>query len=336
MLAGAAAYLFFLPGPPLASPRLVEIKRGQKLRSIAANLERAEVVRSAAALILYARLTGAASRLQPGDYRFAGQETVGQILGHLVSGESIAITVTIPEGLTVRQIGQRLEMARLVCDWNFVHAARTSRLTRALGLPPPGIEGYLFPATYRFTPTATSDDILAALLGRFFEQISPGVEQRAFRMGLTLQQLVTLASIIEKEAKVPAERPLIAGVFYNRLRLHIPLQSDPTAQYSLDGVTGRAVDAVHTGSAFNTYNFAGLPPGPIANPGWDSIHAALYPTPTDYLYFVARKDGTHVFSRTLKEHDRAIASLRKVNFRPGNSGLNSPVSSVSGGRNVPQ
>jgi UPF0755 protein len=258
--------------------------------------------------------------LQPGDYRFAGGETIPEVIGHLVRGESIVITVAIPEGSTVQQIGQRLEMARLVCDWEFIHVARTSQLPKALGLAPIGVEGYLFPATYRFAPSIRPEEILAALLRRFYALITPQVEERAFAMGLSMNELVTLASIIEKEAKLPAERPLIAGVFYNRLRLHIPLQSDPTAQYSFEGLTGRAQAAVHTPSPFNTYDFAGLPPGPIANPGWDSIHAALYPTPTDYLYFVARKDGSHIFSRTLKEHDRAIASLRKVNFRAGAGG----------------
>ncbi len=182
------------------------------------------------------------------------------------------------------------------------------------------MEGYLFPATYRFPPSATAETVLAALLERFFAHLTPQVEQRAFDLGLSTRELLTLASIIEKEAKVPAERPLIASVFYNRLRLHMPLQSDPTAQYSFEGIIGPAVQAVHTPSAFNTYDFAGLPPGPIANPGWSSIHAALYPAPTDYLYFVARKDGSHIFSRTLKEHDRAIASIRRENLAPAIGG----------------
>jgi|SRR5579885_2206172 UPF0755 protein len=334
VVGGAAAWYFlFMPAPVLEAPRVVEIKHGEHLRSIAAALQRNGVVRSGLALSLYARLTGAANRVQPGDYRFTGGETIAQVLGHLVRGESIVITVTIPEGSTVRQIGQRLEEARLVCDWKFVQAARSSPLPEKLGLVPPGVEGYLFPATYRFAPSAAPEEILATLLERFFEQISPQVEERAFQMGLSMRELVTLASMIEKEARLPAERPLIASVFYNRLRLHMPLQSDPTAQYSFDGITGHAAQAVHSGSAFNTYNFAGLPPGPIANPGWASIHAALYPAHTDYLYFVARKDGSHIFSRTLKEHDRAIASLREVNFA-GAGDMGMPDTIAAGSRNA--
>lgn len=321
-LAGGIGFYYFVqPGPPFESPRFVEVKRGDHLKTIAANLERAGVVRSALAMVLYARLSGNANHLQPGDYRFAGEETIAAVLGHMVRGEAFFITVTIPEGSSVRQIGQRLEMARLVCDWQLAQAARRSALSKALGLAPMGLEGYLFPATYRFAPTVTVEQVLETLLERFFAQLTPQVEQRAFEMGLSTRELVTLASMIEKEAKVPAERPLIASVFYNRLRLHMPLQSDPTAQYSFDGIAGTAVQAVHTPSAFNTYDFAGLPPGPITNPGWDSIHAALYPASTAYLYFVARKDGSHIFSQTLKEHDRAIAGLRKDNLAAAAGGI---------------
>jgi peptidoglycan lytic transglycosylase G len=323
----AVLYRFFLmPGPSLAAPRIVQIKRGENLRAIAENLKRAEVIRSALALRIFARMSGGANRLQPGDYKFHGGETVAAVLGHMVRGESLVVTVTIPEGSSVRQVAERLEMAGLVCDWKFIEAARNSPLSRQLGLAPMGVEGYLFPATYRFAPSATADQILFALLARFFAVLTPQVEQRAFEMGLSTSQLVTLASMIEKEAKVPAERPLIASVFYNRLRLHMPLQSDPTAQYSFDGILGPAAQAVHTPSAFNTYDFTGLPPGPIANPGWSAIHAALYPAPTDYLYFVARTDGSHVFSRTLKEHDRAIASARRAGFTPaaGTAKINPP------------
>ena len=185
-------------------------------------------------------------------------------------------------------------------------------MVRALGLTPLGAEGYLFPATYRFSPHAKTNDVLAAMLARFYQVLTPQVEQQMYEQGLDARRLVTMASIVEKEAKAPGERPLIAGVFYNRLRLNMPLQSDPTAEYELDGASESAATAVHTTSAFNTYDFAGLPPGPIANPGLKSIEAALYPTKTDFLYFVAREGGgTHVFSKSFTEHKRVIASEHK-------------------------
>jgi UPF0755 protein len=150
------------------------------------------------------------------------------------------------------------------------------------------------------------------MLGRFYEVLTPQVEERMFELALDIRQLVTLASIIEREAKVPGERPLIAGVFYNRLKLGMPLQSDPTAQYNFRGETERAATAVHAPSAFNTYLIAGLPPGPIANPGLSAIEAALYPTHSNYLYFVARSDGTHIFSRSLREHEHAIEEVKRA------------------------
>ncbi|HYL58277.1 MAG TPA: endolytic transglycosylase MltG, partial [Candidatus Acidoferrales bacterium] len=233
---------------------------------------------------------------------------------HLVNGDFIVVTVTIPEGLTVHQIAERVGESGLACEDQFEAAARNGKIVRALGLMPLGAEGYLFPATYRFSPHATLDTVLSAMLARFYTVLTPKVEERMFDLGLTARQLVTMASIVEKEAKAPEERPLIAGVFYNRLRLKMPLQSDPTAHYGFD--EGGAAAAVHTASAFNTYDFAGLPPGPIANPGLKSIEAALYPASTQFLYFVAREGGgTHVFSKSFAEHKRVIASERKPEQR---------------------
>lgn len=286
---------------------------GDSLATVAQRLVSAGVVRSARATMLYAEMTGGGRNLKPGDYAFAGGEDVAAVLGHIVNGDFIVVTVTIPEGATLHQVAERLEEAGLVCQWQFEAAARSGPLARALGLEPLGAEGYLFPATYRFSPRANIDQILSAMLQRFYTVLTPQVERRLFELGLSVHDLVTLASIIEKEAKVPGERPTIASVFYNRLRLGMPLQSDPTAQYNPSGEMEPAAAAVHTASAYNTYTFAGLPPGPIANPGMSSIMAALYPAHTDYLYFVARNDGTHIFSRTLREQERAIALVRKLN-----------------------
>jgi UPF0755 protein len=233
------------------------------------------------------------------------------VMRHLVKGDFIVVTITIPEGLTVHEIAERVGTTGLVCEDEFENAARDGAMVRALGLMPLGAEGYLFPATYKFSPHAKTDDVLAAMLARFYQVLTPQVEERMFAVGLDARRLVTMASIVEKEAKAPAERPLIAGVFYNRLRLGMPLQSDPTAEYELDGAKESAVSAVHTTSAFNTYDFSGLPPGPIANPGLKSIEAALNPAQTDFLYFVAREGGTHVFSKSYDEHRHAIASERK-------------------------
>jgi UPF0755 protein len=307
----ALSYYWLSPTEKFAPAREVTIEKGESFRQIARALADAGVVRSELALRFYGRLSQTASQIKPGDYAFKGGERIPDVMRHLVKGDFIVVTITIPEGLTVHEIAERVGQTGLVCEDDFEQAAREGAMVRALGLMPLGAEGYLFPATYKFSPHATIDDVLGAMLARFYQVLTPQVEERMFAAGLDARRLVTMASIVEKEAKAPDERPLIAGVFYNRLRLGMPLQSDPTAEYELDDAKEAAVSAVHTTSAFNTYDFAGLPPGPIANPGLKSIQAALNPTPTDYLYFVAREGGTHVFSKSYDEHRRAIAMERK-------------------------
>jgi UPF0755 protein len=306
----AFSYYWFSPTEKFAPPREVTIEKGESFRQIARALADAGVVRSEVALRMYGRVSLTASQIKPGDYAFNGGERIPDVMRHLVKGDFIVVTVTIPEGLTVHEIAERVAQTGLVCEDEFENAAREGAMVRALGLMPLGAEGYLFPATYKFSPHATTNDVLGAMLARFYQVLTPEVEERMFAVGLDPRRLVTMASIVEKEAKAPAERPLIAGVFYNRLRLGMPLQSDPTAEYELDGA--KAAAAVHTTSAFNTYDFTGLPPGPIANPGLKSIEAALNPTQTDYLYFVAREGGTHVFSKSYDEHRRIIATERKA------------------------
>ena len=307
----ALSYCWLTPTEKFAPPREVTIEKGESFHQIARALADAGIVRSELALRVYGRMSRTASQIKPGDYAFKGGERIPDVMRHLVKGDFIVVTITIPEGLTVHEIAERVAATGLVCEDEFEDAAREGEIVRALGLMPLGAEGYLFPATYKFSPHAKTNDVLAAMLARFYQVLTPAVEERMFAVGLDSRRLVTMASIVEKEAKAPAERPLIAGVFYNRLRLGMPLQSDPTAEYQLDGAPESAATAVHTTSAFNTYDFTGLPPGPIANPGLKSIEAALYPTQTDFLYFVAREGGTHVFSKSYDEHRRVIASERK-------------------------
>jgi UPF0755 protein len=310
--AAASLYCFVIrPIPVFVSPRIVSIQEGETMASAARRLRYLGVIRNSLAFILYADLTGQASRVKPGDYAFKGGEGISEVLRHLVHGDFMAVIITIPEGMTVHQIGERLQAAGLVCDGLFDRAASNGPLSQALGLGVLGVEGFLFPATYRFSPLATSDQILAAMLERFYSLLTPQVEGRMFALGMNTRQLVTMASIIEREARKPGERPIIASVFYNRLARGMPLQSDPTAQYNYSGEVEPAAAAIRIASAFNTYTIPDLPPGPIANPGLDSMQAALYPAHTGYLYFVARRDGTHIFSRSFSEHELAIEEVKR-------------------------
>src|SRR6202050_542492 len=308
----ALSYYWLTPTEKFAPPREVPIERGEPFHQIARALADAGIVRSELALRVYGRMSRTASQIKPGDYAFKGGERIPDVMRHLVKGDFIVVTITIPEGLTVHEIAERVAATGLVCEDEFEDAAREGEIVRALGLMPLGAEGYLFPATYKFSPRAKLNDVLSAMLMRFFQVLTPQAEDRMFQLGLTPRELVTMASIVEKEAKVAGERPLIASVFYNRIRLGMPLQSDPTAEYSFEGESESAAAAVRAPTTFNTYSFAGLPPGPIANPGQRSIEAALYPAKSDYLYFVARDDGTHVFSKSYEEHQKAIAMLRRT------------------------
>src|SRR6202158_2795269 len=301
----ALSYFWIRPTERFAPAREATSETGEAFRQISRDLEDAGVVRSGLVLRLYGRVSLTASQIKPGDYAFKGGERIPDVMRHLVNGDFVVVTISIPEGLTVHQIAERVGQSGLACQDEFENAARDGAIVQALGLTPLGAEGYLFPATYRFSPHAKTDDILKAMLARFYSVLTPEVEERMFAMGLDARRLVTMASIVEKEAKAPSERPLIAGVFYNRIRLNMPLQSDPTAEYRLDGAGESAASAVHSVSAFNTYDFTGLPPGPIANPGLNSIEAALNPTQTEFLYFVARDGGgTHVFSKSFDGQKR--------------------------------
>ncbi len=311
-LAGTVWFFAIRAPRPFAEPRIVSIHRGEAFVTVARELAQAGVVRSAWALIVYGKSFGHASRVKPGDYSFPGGESLSLLMKRLLNGDSMIVVITLQEGLTAHQIGEKLAQAGLGCQSAFGDAVIDGRVIEALGLAGLGAEGLLFPATYRFSPLVKDDQIIAAMLARFYEVMTPRVQARMFELGIDTRQLVTLASIIEKEAKRPAERSVIASVFYNRLAAGMPLQSDPTAQYNPVGEKERALTAVRTASAFNTYTIAGLPPGPIANPGLPSIEAALYPAHTDYLYFVARHDGSHVFSRSLEEHQRAIDEIKRT------------------------
>ena len=229
------------------------------------------------------------------------------MLSKMTKGEVIQYVVTIPEGFSVNQIADLLEEKRLVNREVFIQATEDPAFIRTLSVPHQRLEGYLFPDTYHFTRHLKPETMIKAMVLRWKQTVSGEYEARAKELGMPMHQVLTLASVIEKETARPRERPLISGVFYNRLRRNIPLQSDPTVIYDLhqfDGDLRKADLSIE--SPYNTYVVVGLPPGPIANPGKAAIHAALYPASTDYLYFVSRNDGSHAFSTTLAEHNQAV------------------------------
>ncbi len=306
------AWASLSPGPPL--PRegaSVVIREGDGVAEIARRLEAAKLVRSALLFRMQARLSGHDRTMQPGTYRFGSAATMTAILERLAAGVP-PVEVTIPEGLTVREIAALLAERGLAGVDALLCLAEDPEFLLAAGVLGPQLEGYLFPDTYRFAPGTDGADVLATMVRRFHERFDADRHRRAAERGLTVNQVLTLASIIEKETGKPDERPLIAAVFANRLRIGMPLQSDPTVIYGLPAFDGNLTRAhlAHP-SPYNTYVVAGLPPGPIANPGLAAIDAALAPAESSALYFVSRNDGSHAFSATLAEHNRAVARFQR-------------------------
>lgn len=326
--AGAWYLTRFLDSPagPPGPPRLVEVAPGRPFAAVARDLEEAGVVRDARLFSWYARATGRASRLKAGEYEFPAEATPRQVLARLVRGEVRQHQVTIPEGLTVREIAALLAAEGLAEPAALVARAETAAFARSLDVPADRLEGYLAPDTYRFVRGLSPDAILEAMVAQYRTNVPRSLVQEAVSQGFTEHQLVTLASIVEKETGQADERPLVAAVFRNRLRRGMPLQSDPTVIYGIPGFDGnlRKADLLRW-SPYNTYRIRGLPPGPIANPGRAAIEAVVRPAPVDYLFFVSRNDGTHVFATTLAEHERNVDHYQRrraprPTTRPGRAG----------------
>ncbi len=301
--------------PVQPAPVVVAVAEGESLRDLARRLEEQRLIRDATAFALLARWRGLDRRIRSGSYELPGGQTASEVLDALAFGRRRLSMVTIPEGLTVDEI-TRLVTAAGLADLEELRAtARDPDFLASLGLPgdPPGLEGYLFPDTYAFRQGSTGREIFARMARRFVEVFSPELVRAAAEAGLTAHQAVTLASLIEEEAAVDAERPVISAVFHNRLRLGMPLQSDPTAVYGVEGHRGRIRrQDIERPTSHNTYLLPGLPPGPIANPGRASLEAAVRPARgVSALYFVARNDRTHEFSATIAEHRRAVGRYQR-------------------------
>jgi UPF0755 protein len=312
--AGGLAWLALTPAPALqAGPLIVEIPAHQGLLDIADRLGQAGVVRSRAAFLGLVALKGSMRRLKAGEYEIPRDATTLDVLELIESGRVRQHAVLHPEGATVSELARLLEGERLARAEDVLKAASSEKLRQALGIEGPSLEGYLFPDTYQFVRGMSVDEMLSRMVQRMRGKLTPEVQARARERGLSVHQLLTLASIIEREAVDPTEQKLISAVFWNRLRLDMPLQADPTVQYAV-AKERRALTRADLASddPYNTYVHRGLPPGPIASPGAGAIAAALEPAPVKFLYFVARgpDDRRHYFSTTVAEHNAAVARYR--------------------------
>jgi UPF0755 protein len=290
---------------------------GTSLAKITRNLKTAGLIRNAKATEWLGRYRGAAGRLRTGEYAIAPHWTPDAILTHLSSGPVHTYEVVLPEGLHAIEIANRLEAAGLVNAEDFLKVARDPLTVDALGLEGNSLEGYLFPETYRM-PRNLPPERVAQVLIRQFNDTWKSIEAKAKERKMSMIEVVTLASIIEKETAAPEERPLIASVFHNRMRKGMRLETDPTVIYGIPDFDGnlRRHHLEDPKNPYNTYKHKGLPPGPIANPGAEALRAAVEPAESEYLFFVSRNDGTHAFSRTYSEHEKLVDRYQRRPRRP--------------------
>ncbi|MBU2495152.1 MAG: endolytic transglycosylase MltG [Candidatus Omnitrophota bacterium] len=286
--------------PSHAKTETVRIAPEMTLMEITNHLSRKGLLRAPRLFIFVTKISGKERKLKAGLYEFPLQSRPFQALRKLVRGETAVVRITIPEGWSAREIGNLLESKELCTQKEFLSVTLEKKM-----------EGFLFPNTYLISSEFSAAKIALTLVDGFNSIWKPEWDLQAKRVGLSQKDVVTLSSIIEREAQVNAEKSVISSVFHNRLRRKMQLEADPTILYALGSWSTRLTrDLLRTKSPYNTYLHRGLPPGPICNPGEQSIKAALYPARTDYLFFVAVGDGTHVFSRTSAGHNAAIREIK--------------------------
>lgn len=294
-----------------AEPITFVVRSGQGMSEIARLLAADDIVQQPMVFRLFARANGLDKRIKAGEYRLSATMSPSEVLDKLVKGEVVLYRLTIPEGYTMYQIADLVGDSGIAAQDAFLEALKDHQLQTQLYIEEESFEGYLFPDTYFFPKNTSARAIITALVSRFQTIITAERRERAQVLGLSIHEMVTLAAIIEKETGVPEERPIISSVFHNRLKRGMRLESDPTVIYGIEDFDGN-ITRKHLTEAtpYNTYRIKGLPPGPIANPGEAAIDAALYPADTSYLYFVAKKDGTHQFSSNIQDHNRAVAKYQ--------------------------
>lgn len=319
-LAGAGAFeawRVFTPGPAVRhAPAIVELPLRRGFLEIVAALGDAQVIRSRVGFALLAVARGSVRSLKAGEYEVPRGANSLAVLRLLEGGHVLQHTVVFPEGSTVAEVARQLDASGLARAEEVARAASDPAVLRRLDVKADSLEGYVFPDTYQFVKGMTPEEMLARMVARLRERITPDIAAAAQERDLSVHQLLTLASIIEKEAVEQSEMSLISAVFWNRLRSEMPLQADPTVQYALGKDRQRLTrDDLQTDHPYNTYRRQGLPPGPIASPGLLAIRAAVTPAAVGYLYFVAVDERRHKFSTTLAEHNAAVAEARQSRNR---------------------
>jgi UPF0755 protein len=291
----------------------VTIEQGDSMTRIIRRLDEAKVIEDGTGLLILAKLSGKDREIQAGRYSFEEGITLYSIFSKLIRGDVTLREVTVPEGLTIRQIAGILNRQIQIDSLEFVRLATDEEFTPSMGIAASNLEGYLFPDTYRLSWSTTPEKVAQVMVEQFRKTFTDSLMRRSQEISFSLAQAVTLASMVEAEAKDGNERDLISAVYHNRLKRGMLLQCDPTVIYALPELDRPLLlKDLEVDSPYNTYRHPGLPPGPICNPGKASILAALYPADVNYLYFVATGEGSHIFSVTLAEHNLAKAKVKRA------------------------
>ena len=294
---------------PVTPPTTVRlsIAPGMSINQTAELLEKNGIITSAGNFRLLTRLKKGKGAIKIGIYDFTKAATPEEVLRRLLVGDIVLRRITIPEGFNLKEIAARLENLGYAPAREFLRLAHDRELLKSLDISGPSLEGYLFPETYFAAVDAAPRQLLQMMVREFRKRVPADLVAAARSQGLTLPQLVTLASIVQKEARRIEEMPTIASVYHNRLRIRMPLQADPTVIYGIENFNGNITKAdLLRKTPYNTYKIATLPPGPIASPGADALRATAFPARTNYLYFVAKGDGSHAFSADLRSHNDAV------------------------------
>ena len=323
LVVGMGVYAYYnLPYDDRMRPVHLVVPEGATLDRTAESLAEQGVIRFPLLFAGMARVMGKDRSIRAGEYTLHTSMSPREVLQRLCKGEVVLHKVTVPEGYTVAQIADLLEQRGFASREEILREARKVGFIKAFGFEGDTLEGYLFPETYHFAMGLTPGQILKAMVQRFHAVYGPELRARQAENGRRLHEVVTMASIVEKETSSRKEMPLIASVLVNRLRIGMPLQCDPTVIYGIEDFDGNLTrEHLRTPTPYNTYVNKGLPPGPICNPGLDALKAVLYPADTDYLYFVSRNDGTHLFSSTLREHNRAVDKYQKKSGKSSGGGV---------------
>ena len=307
----AFGYYLISPAKRGGNDQLFLVRGGATLKEVASELNRKGIITNKSLFLLWSRLMGHSTDIKAGEYLLNSGMPPLKVLNILSKGIILLHPVTIPEGFTRKQIGELLEKKGLINKQEFLSLTGSPEIARRYGISGTGLEGYLYPDTYQFGRGLPTMSVIDTMVNRFREVAAP-FRKRAEQLGMPMEEVVIIASIVEKETGRAKERPLIASVFLNRLEKNMRLESDPTVIYGLikfDGDLTR--EHLNQNTPYNTYVIRGLPPGPISNPGREAIKAVLYPADTKHLYFVSKNDGSHYFSETLSEHNKAVEIYQK-------------------------